>query len=525
MLLRGTLASARASGVVSPNRKVRQVLPFPLSNARMGCHAALVLLLMFGNACGSMRRSNESDASEDAGFDGSDTDLPWDTGTDTDVLVVEPVLISEFSGRVALASDGTHVAASWSDEDLEEPFSSDDYVTLFLTFPWETPEDVMFGSFDQDLSNCAGPYVQNMPSSQPYTHPDGFLLLTSTRGVGSSQGCEVVQTLWDGNANPLDGPNVFSGLFPDEIVSAMDPHGVVDEEGWVTTGVMNGVGFEADDDTDTDGTVVLDVDRWNRDGQHVRLTHAEFSWPYEPEEVAFEEIRAGFIGQSIFAHDGAYTVLSVEQMCPEGFTDLRTDMVVSLVDAAGGVILGPTRVENDVPPTPVGLEFTTRANTVYSFLSNGETVLEVAKTHYIDLEGYVGYEPSITNPFPIQLWSRVIDFTGEPLTEWVEMASYQSHVRYNWVHLAWSGRYFAACYSEPFDTFKLVVMDDEGAPISSPTSLFWPIPPAENKNFPCNLVAVDEDTFIVALGVEAEPPEEYSNGLWISRVDVSIPIE
>lgn len=485
----------------------------------------MVFLILFADACGTDRRSSEADSGEDAGVDASDTDLPWDTGTDTDVLVSEPVFISEYSGRVALAFDGTHVAASWSDVDLEEPFSPDDFVTLFLSFPWESPGDVMIGSFNQDLPGCSGSYVQNMPTSQPYPHPDGFLLLSSTWGVWTTQTCEVVQTLWDENANLIDSPNAFSSLFPDEAVSPMDPHGVVDAEGWVTTGVMNSAGFEADDDTDTDGTIILDVDRWNRDGQHERPTHAEFSWPYESAEVALEEVRAGFIGQSIFAHDGNYTVFSVEQMCPEGFTDIKTDTIISVLDAAGEVLLEPTSLDGDVPPTPVGLEYTTSADTAYSFVSNGETILEIAKTHYMDLEGYTDYDPSIADPFPIRLWSRTIDFWGEPLTDWIELADYQSHIKYNWVHLAWSGRYFAAAYVEPFDTFKLVVMYDDGTLVSPPLNLFWHLPPVENKSPPCNIVAIDEDTFLVAMSVVADPPEAYANGLWVTRVGVNIPIE
>jgi len=119
----------------------------------------------------------------------------------------------------------------------------------------------------------------------------------------------------------------------------------------------------------------------------------------------------------------------------------------------------------------------------------------------------------------------MIDFDGTPLTEWTELASFDSHVRYSYVFSEWSGTYFGACYDEPFETFKLIVMDENGLLVTAPIDLFWDIPPNENFNQPCDVVAIDEDTFIAILGVKADPPEAYANGLWATRVDVNIPIE
>jgi hypothetical protein len=162
---------------------------------------------------------------------------------------------------------------------------------------------------------------------------------------------------------------------------------------------------------------------------------------------------------------------------------------------------------------------------MYSFASNGDAILELAKTLYMNLEGYPDYDPSIADPFPARLWSRLIDFDGTPLTEWTELTGFDSHVRYSYVFAEWSGTYFGVCYNEPFDTFKLLVLDEHGLPVTAPIDLFWSFPPDEGRNQTCDVVAIDADTFIAIIGVNADPPQEYANGLWAIRVDVNFPIE
>jgi hypothetical protein len=421
---------------------------------------------------------------------------------------------------MATAFDGGYIAVSWSDETLDS--DSEQYRTLFLTFPWDSPADAMSGSFAQVPDTS---YSWFTPNSKPHPHPDGFLLLTAAQGspgVPGGVGPEAIQTLWDHNANLLDGPHPFSGLFTDENVVPMDPHGLADG-GIVITGAINGEGFYTDDTADTDGTVYVDLDRWGEGGFHERLSHAGFSWPYSPASVAGEEVRPAYSAQSLFLHDGVYTVFGHELVYTN--TENTTATVIARLAADGTVVQEPTRLADDVPPVEAGLEETSFAYSFQAFASNGVAILELSKTMYMPLTDLSSYDPSIEAPYPIRLWSRMLDFDGAPLTSWTQLAAFDSHVEHNKVLAVWSGRYFAACYDDPFDTFKSIVMDENGLPLGEPRDLFWEIPPVEDMNLPCDIVAINEDTFVVILGVYANPPEAYENGLYAVLVDANIPVD
>jgi hypothetical protein len=500
-------------------RRVPSVTPHLVS-----IHMALAMCIYIASACSPSRRPNERDAGEDGGSDGGDTDLTWDAGTDTDVLVLEPVLIFEDPPAEQLlfmsaAFDGTYIAVSRSDVDLTDPYTDNNTNTLFLSFPWESPEDVMIGSMPQSPPACSGAYGLLLPDSVPHPHPNGFLLLTATRG---NEDCELVQTLWDHDANLLDGPHTFGGLFSDEVIPSMDPNGIAGEDGTVTTGTIKGEGF---DETDTEATVYLDVDKWGSGGTHERVGHVEYSWSYSPDVTSGYGIQPWFMGRNIYFFNDAYSVFGFLGAFNESYTNVVGRTIFSRIGSDGVLLSAPGLLENDTPPVPPGLENTTFGYMFPSFSSNEDAILEVAKVLYLSLDGFSEYEPSTMEPFPIGLWTRKIDFLGTPIGEWVQICEYESHVKANPIQTAWSGRYYAACYNEPFDTFKMIAMDENGIPISAPIDLFWKIPPVENKNLPCDLVAIDEDTFVAILGVYTDPEQPYKNGLWATRVDVNIPIE
>ncbi len=493
--------------------------------------AASSVAFMVGACTGVPGPHSRADAGrDDGGADGGDTELPWDAGTDTDLLVLEPVLIFEdppvpggASLHMAATFDGSYVAVSRSDVDITEPYMDDDFSTIFLSFPWGSPEDVMVSSFPQSLPACEGMYSSTDPTSQPHAHPEGFLLLTAAWSIPTD--CEVVQTLWDHNANLLDGPHAFSGLFPDDTVDPMDPHGIANGDGTVTTSSMNGEGFDTDSAADTEGEIIVDLDRWGSGGFHERKAHLSFAWPYVPTAISYQEVRTGWLDQTIFPHDGSFTLLGCEQAFATGYSNAASDTILARIDADGGVVEPPARLADDTPPVPAELELTTYRSSYYTFAASGDALLELAKTMYMRLDGLAEYEPTIADPYEDILWSRMIDFDGTPLTAWEQLAEYETHVTGSYAHVAWSGRYFAACYDEPFDAFKLIAMDGNGVPVSAPIRLFWSIPPVENLLLPCDVVAIDEDTFVAILGVYADPPQAYANGLYAVRVDVNIPVK
>ena len=487
--------------------------------------SALAAVVVAAGACTGVPQAHRhaDDAGTDSGTDTGETDLPWDAGTDTDILVVEPVFLSEHGGSLSASFDGSHVAVSWPDELISESSEGVLFDTFLLSFPWESPEDNMIGSFAEEPPACKGAYTSTLPVSQPHPNPEGFLLLTAA--WDNETDCEVVQTLWDHDANLLDGPHAFSGLFPNDTADPMDPHGIASDDGIVTTSSMNGEGFDTDSAADTEGEIIIDLDRWGSGGFHERLTQLSSAWPYVPTAISYQEVRTGWLDQTIFPHDGAFTVLGCEQAFAAGYSNAASDTILARIDADGGVVEPPARLAGDTPPVPAELELTTYRSSLYTFAASDDALLEVAKTMYMPLDGLADYDPSIADPYEDILWSRMIDFDGTPLTAWEQLAEYETHVTGSYAHVAWSGRYFAACYDEPFDAFKLIAMDGNGVPVSAPIRLFWSIPPVENLLLPCDVVAIDEDTFVAILGVYADPPQAYANGLYAVRVDVNIPVK
>jgi hypothetical protein len=499
--------------------------------------SALAVLSTGTAACSSSQRSSdpdlESDGEPDGGPDSGDTDLPWDTGTDTDFLVVEPVLVSEEpsgfppwqpENAMAASFDGEHVAVSWSDMEFAGSQPGTEPNTVFLSFPFENPETAMTSSFEQLPPACDYFLSNGMPNSKPFPHPDGFILLTA--GGWSSSDCELTQTVWDLDANLLDGPHSFSSLFADYWVPDMDPHGISDPDGTITTGNLVGIGLGVPTGDYAEGLAILDLDRWGSNGFHDRLAHKTFPWPYVPDDVEWKEFRSGYIGQNLFLHDGVYTVLSADWTFETAEANAKTDPVLARIDSDGNVVQEPTIIEDAVPPVPSGLENTSFSWLFPSFAANEEGILMIANVRYMNLDGFTDYEATIDDPFPVGLWSKMIDFDGASLTAWTQLTEFDSHVNGNWFYgLAWSGAFFGLCYNEPFDTFKFIAMNGFGDPISEPVDLFWEIPPVEGKHLYCDVVAIDDNTFIAILGVKADPPEAYANGLWATRVDVNIPIE
>ncbi|MCK9462404.1 MAG: hypothetical protein M0R80_22495 [Proteobacteria bacterium] len=490
---------------------------------------AIAVVLAVASACSSSPRHNrdkETDAGEDGGADSDtdsdDTDIPWDSGTDTDLVVVEPVFLFEEAGAMSSSFDGSNVSVSWADEQISPDVYQ--YETVFLVFPWESPEDAMTSSFAQSPPACDGFYGSILPLSQSHAHPSGFLVLTSAHG-GFVDACSVVQTFWDTSANLSDGPNAFVNLFPNTSLAPMDPHGIADDVGVVVTGSMNGIVFDVDDETDIEGTVYLDLDRWSIEGVHERLTHYSAALPFDPVGAISIGVRTLNVGTSVFLQDSVYTVFGFETINFEEYSNRSTNLVIALVDIDGNVVQEPALVENDAPPTPEGFEDTSYGYSIYSLSSNGEAILEIAKTLYVNLEGFADFNPTIMEPFPVRYWTRMLNFDGTPLSDWIEVADHGSHVEVAFPQVEWSGRYFAVCYHDPFDTFKMIAMNEVGEPVAPPINLFWEIPPVEDRTMACDILAIDEDTFIAFLDVNADPVQAYSNGLWATRVDVNVPIE
>lgn len=479
--------------------------------------ATLIAAVIVACACSPAKRpAEEMDSGTDTDT-GSDDGLPWDPDAG-DALVHKPVNVfieptDHNSGFMAMAFDGNNIAISRSDiEFTHNPSLPNEYNTLFLIFPWESPEDVMIGSFAQEPPACPSGYVWHNANSKPHPHPDGFLLITSAIG-NNDTGCELVQTLWDTGANLLDGPHTFSGLFPDKVFQAMDPNGAVDQDGIVTTGHLKGVGFEEDGDTDSEGEVVFDVDRFGSGGFHERLTHESFPWP--DTQGGDDQVISSGSGQNVYLHDGVLTVLGM------GYDGIaNTYIVLARADTDGTVTQGASRVL-EMPPKPADLILCEQTYALFTFAAHSDGIMVLAKVHYMDPE-LVDYDPTIDEPFIIGLWTRLISFDGTPLGEWTQLVEYQSHVSSNRARMAWSGQYFGVCYNDPLDTHKFIVLDENGVQAMEPIDLFWPIPPVENLILPCDLVAVDEDTFVIALGVHSDPPQEYASGTWVTHVDVTI---
>jgi len=402
--------------------------------------------------------------------------------------------------------NGTHLAISVSDvKDV-----SFNYRTILLSFPWESPEDVFESSFAQQVPACDGEYNWFAGNSKPHSHPDGFIMLTSNVGHSPS-GCELVQTLWDVEANLLDGPHAFEGLFPDEVYQAMDPNGVVDSEGIVTTGHMKGVGFN--EGGDQVGDVVLDVDRFGADGFNERLAHASYVWDDATGDE--DSLVSSWSGQNVYADGGIYSVLSMYWQKKQ----TGSSVVLARIAEAGEVLQEPTVVLDNPPPTPE-LPWD-EPWSFYSFAPNPGGIMVLAKTNHFDSGFSDGYDPSLDEPFVVSLASALIGLDGTVMSDWVTVVDFQSHVFNNKALIAWSGKYYGVCYNDPFETHRFVLLDEYGVPLYDPVDLFWPIPPVENRFLTCDVIAVNEDTFVVAMKIDAEPEQAYANGIWISRVTVN----
>ena len=157
--------------------------------------------------------------------------------------------------------------------------------------------------------------------------------------------------------------------------------------------------------------------------------------------------------------------------------------------------------------------------TGYRFYSqHNDSFLVVSRLHYNEIPDQ--------EPHPVELVSQVLSMDGQVLSGPNPLVEFDGdRDLYREINMAaWNGKYFGVCYREPFDTFKFMLLDETGVLLRDPVSIFPPMPTLEEWDSPCDIVAIDEEHFAVAMSVFADGEQDYLDGMYIVYVNVN-PVE
>ncbi len=416
----------------------------------------------------------------------TDTGLVWIPGDDFDLT--EPFLFYAYEFfyhrkiHPALGFDGENLSVAWSNKHMD--YDGGEFATIFFTFPWDRPDLAERGLFLQAPPICDGHYAWSEAGSRPFPAPGGFLLITAAGHWNDD--CQVVQSEWSLDADITDGPFAHHHLYPLELYNAMSPTGSVDADGRVTAGNLKCV------DCDEPGSeyLVYQIYRFNPGDFAELLLQESYSWSDHAPETG--HVFSGFGGFNTFEWNGVLTTVAYGK---------NGQVVLARGTAAGQVIQEPEIVLPAVE-LPVFFEMIVR-----SFAQHDGTLLVVYKFEY---QG--------ESPFPVELVSYVIGLDGSLLHGPTPLAAYDSIPPTEFPKATWNGQFFGLCYHEPFDTFKFLLLDEDGQALKDPVSIFWDIPQIATHITSCDIIAIDDETFAVVMVVDTEDQAEYTDGAYITYI-------
>lgn len=480
-------------------------LSFPTSKRPVVLRCCLCCLLILPG-CSAAKRPNEK-INNDSGTDtDTDTGLVWIPGDDFDLT--EPFLLHEYKLHYrqypSFSFDGENLAISWSAGLVN---ISDDYHSFFIfVFPWDRPWSASLGTFlKTPPAFCHYMIPGSVQSTKPFPTQDGFFVITTgiTVGGGNEEtGCQVVLSEWDLGASLTYGPQSYFNLYPDERVNAMNPSGPQDSAGCVTAGNIKCTDCGENDDLSI-SQLVYQVYRYCPGDSPQLVLGQNYPWSDQVNETG--HVYSGFGGTNTFE-----------------WNDVLTTVAVS---SGGHLVLAQSTHTGDVVMEPqiVLLPFDAINNhspqTGYRFYSqHDDSFLVVSRLHY--------NENPDQEPHPVELVSQVLSMDGQVLSGPNPLVGFDGNESlYGEINMAaWNGKYFGVCYREPFDTFKFMLLDENGGLLCDPVSIFPPIPAPEDWAAPCDIVAIDEERFAVAMSVFADGEQDYVNGMYIVYVNVN-PIE
>ena len=455
--------------------------------------------------CSSAKRPSEKIV-QDSGTDtetDTDTGLVWIPGDDFDLT--EPFLLSEHKyhrrHHPSFSFDGENIAISWSNGETDFP-TLPHFVVLFV-FPWDKPWNAGFGTFQEIPPAC---YLLdcNAPASRPFPTEEGFFLITT--GIDMQPpyepSCQVVLSEWDLGASISYGPQAYYNLYPDEQFLPMSPTGPQDSAGCVTAGNIKCIDCGVSDDLST-SQLAYQVYRYCPGDPPQLVLGQNYAWSDHSLETG--HVFSGHGGTNTFEWNGVLTTLAAST---GGHLVLAQGTHTGDVVMEPQIVLLPFDAINNHSP-----------QTGYRFYSQHDgSFLVVSRLHY--------NENPDQEPHPVELVSQVLSMDGQVLSGLKRLVEFDGdefmYLRTNMA--AWNGKYFGVCYREPFDTFKFMLLDENGVLLYDPVSIFPSIPAPEDWESPCDIVAIDEERFAVAMSVRAEGPQDYVNGMYIVYVNIN-PIE
>ncbi len=453
-------------------------------------------------SCSSGKRPSEK-IGQDSGTDtetDSDTGLVWIPGNDFDLT--EPFILHEYKANngpcQSLSFDGENLALSWSMGimDIDDQVS---HVFLFV-FPWDMPWNAQHGMFPEEPPACRL-VTWNAPASKPFPTEEGFFLITTGSTSDYEFGCQVVLSEWDLGASISYGPQAYYNLYPDELYNAMNPTGPQDSTGCVTAGNVKC----KDCDDPILAELVYQIYRYCP-GDPPQLVLGQ-NYPWNDHVLDTGHVFSNFGGTNTFEWSGVLTTVVVSKW---------GHLILAQGTHNGDVIMEPQIVMQPFDPTN-----SNSPQTGYRFYSQHDgSFLVISSLHYNE-DG-----DQNTDPYPLELVSHILSMDGQVLSGPTPLVAYEgiSAATSDNDMAAWNGLYFGACYRDPLDTYKFMLLDEDGVLLRDPVSLFAPIPNPVGRMSSCDIVAIDDEIFAVAISVASEGQQDYQDGMYIVYVNIN-PIE
>ncbi len=469
------------------------------------------LLVLVG--CSSAKRPSEK-IGQDSGT-GTDTETETDTGLiwipGDDFDLTEPFLLQEYHwvrrNQPSFSFDGENIAISWSNGEKDIP--TDPTFVLLFVFPWDMPWNAQHGMFPEEPPACNLP-DWNAPASKPFPTEEGFFLITTGATSHYETGCQVVLSEWDLGASISYGPQAYYNLYPDELYLAMSPTGPQDSAGCVTAGNIKCTDCKENDDLSV-SQLAYQVYRYCPGDPPQLVLGQNYPWSDQVNDTGL--VYSGHGGTNTFEWNGVLTTLAASK---------GGHLVLAQAMHNGDVVMEPQIVMQPFDPTSTNFP-----QTGYRFYSqHDDSFLVVSTLHYNE-----GGEWN-PDPYPLELISHILSMDGQVLSGPNTLVSFDGeaklYVEPEIFMASWNGKYFGVCYREPLDTFKFMLLDENGGLLRDPVSIFPPMPmpddPPDDWAAPCDIVAIDEEHFAVAMSVRAYDEQDYQDGMYIVYVNVN-PVE
>ncbi len=438
----------------------------------------------------------------------TDTGLIWIPGDDFDLT--EPFLLQEYHWsrrhQPSFSFDGENIAISWSNGAIDS--NSLPHSVFLFVFPWDMPWNANLGTFLETPPACEM-LDWNAPASRPFPSEEGFFLITTGQS-GYQIGCQVVLSEWDLGASISYGPQAYYNLYPDEHYLPMSPTGPQDSAGCVTAGNIKCTNCGENDDLSI-SQLVYQVYRYCPGDTPQFVLGQNYPWIDHVSETG--HVYSGHGGTNTFEWNSVLTTLAASK---------SGHLILAQGTHNGDVVMEPQIVMQPFDPTTNNFP-----QTGYRFFSqHDDSFLVVSRLHYNE-----GGELN-PDPYPLELVSHILSMDGQVLSGPNLLVSFDGeallYVEPEIDMAAWNGKYFGVCYREPLDTFKFMLLDETGVLLHDPVSIFPPMPmpddPPDDWAAPCDIVAIDEEHFAVAMSVRADGEQDYVNGMYIVYVNVN-PVE